>query len=79
MTAIKPTVFKRSGKQRCGKGFSRGELKKAGLSLKEALKLGIPVDSRRRTLHEGNISVIKGFLEDNKAASKSRKRRKSKS
>jgi ribosomal protein L13E len=79
MTAIKPTVFKRSGKQRHGKGFSRGELKKAGLSLKEALKLGIPVDSRRRTLHEGNINVIKRFLEDKKAASKSKKRRKSKS
>jgi ribosomal protein L13E len=79
MTAIKPTVFKRSGKQRYGKGFSRGELKKAGLSLREALRLGIPVDSRRRTLHEGNINVIKGFLEDKKAASKSKKRRKSKS
>ena len=79
MTIVKPKVFRRDGKQRHGRGFSRGELKKAGLSLKEALRLGIPVDSRRRTLHEENINLIKRFLEDTKAASKSKKRRKSKS
>jgi large subunit ribosomal protein L13e len=79
MIAIKPTVFKKDGKQRHGKGFSREELKKAGLDLQEALKLGIPVDSRRTTVHEENISVIRGFLEGKKAASKSKKRRKSKS
>ncbi|MGC9346322.1 MAG: ribosomal protein L13e, partial [Candidatus Bathyarchaeales archaeon] len=49
MTAIKPIIFKKGGKQRYGKGFSREELKKAELSFKEALKLGIPVDFRRRT------------------------------
>ena len=76
---IKPTVFKGDGKQRYGKGFSREELKKAELSLKEALKLGIPVDSRRRTVHENNVDAIKGFLETKKATSKSKKRRKSKS
>jgi ribosomal protein L13E len=79
MTAIKPVVFKKGGRQRYGKGFSREELKKAGLSLKEASKLGIPADSRRTTVHEENINVIKGFLEGKKAASKSKKRRKSKS
>jgi ribosomal protein L13E len=79
MTTVKPIVFKKGGKQRSGKGFSREELKKAGLSLKKALRLGIPVDSRRRTAHEDNINVVKRFLEGKKAASKSRKRRKSKS
>lgn len=79
MTAIKPIVFKKGGKQRYGKGFSREELKKGGLSFKEASKLGIPVDFRRRTIHEDNINVIKGFLESKKATSKSKKRRKSKS
>ena len=79
MTTMKPTVFKKGGKQRSGKGFSREELKKAGLSLKEALRLGIPVDSRRRTVHEDNINAVKKFLEGKKAASKSKKRRKSKS
>jgi large subunit ribosomal protein L13e len=79
MMAIKPIVLKKGGKQRHGKGFSREELKKAGLSLKEALKLGIPADLRRATVHEENINVIKGFLESKRAASKSKKRRKSKS
>jgi len=79
MTAVKPIVFKREGKQRSGRGFSREELKGAGLSLKEALKLSIPVDSRRRTVHEKNVDVIKAFFESKKVASKSKKRRKSKS
>jgi large subunit ribosomal protein L13e len=79
MMAIKPMVFKKGGKQRYGKGFSREELKKAGLSFKEALKLGIPMDSRRRTVHEENVNAIKRFLKSRKAASKSKKRRKPKS
>lgn len=78
MMAFKPKVFKKGGKQRYGRGFSREELKKVGLSLKEALKLGIPVDSRRKTAHEGNIEVVKTFLENMKAKPKS-KRGKSKS
>ncbi len=79
MIAIKPIIFKKGGKQRYGKGFSREELKKVGLSFKEALKLGIPVDFRRRTVHKENVNTIKGFLKSKKAASKSKKRRKSKS
>jgi len=79
MRAIKPTVFKEGREQRDGKGFSRGELKKTGLNIKEASKLGIPVDSRRRTIHKENIDAIKRFLESRKAVSKSKRRRKSKS
>ena len=79
MTTTKPVVLKKKGRKRHGKGFSREELKKGGLSFKEASKLGIPVDFRRRTIHEDNINVIKGFLECKKATSKSKKRRKSKS
>jgi large subunit ribosomal protein L13e len=78
MMTIRSTVFKKGGKQRFGKGFSRGELKKAGLSLKEALKFRIPVDSRRRTVHEENVKAIKGFLESKKTAPKSKMGRKSK-
>ncbi|MGB9676392.1 MAG: ribosomal protein L13e [Candidatus Bathyarchaeales archaeon] len=63
MMALKPKVFKKDGKQRLGKGFSREELKKAGISLKDALKLGIPIDARRRTAHQENVEAIKGFLE----------------
>jgi len=79
MTSIKPIIFKKGGKKRCGKGFSREELKKARLSLREALKLSIPIDSRRKTIHEENVNTIKRLLESKKKASKPKKRRKSKS
>jgi ribosomal protein L13E len=79
MISIKPIIFKKDGKKRCGKGFSREELKKARLSLREALKLSIPIDSRRKTIHEENVNTIKKFLKSKKKASKPRKRRKSKS
>jgi large subunit ribosomal protein L13e len=79
MIAAKPTVFKKDGKQRLGRGFSREELKKAGISAREALKLGIPVDLRRRTAHEENVEVVKEFLERKKAKSRPKKRGKSKS
>lgn len=80
MKAVKPVVFKKSGKQRVGKGFSIGELKEAKLNIKKALKLGIPVDPRRRTTHEGNAKALNDLLETKKAISESkRKRRKPKS
>jgi len=77
MTAVKPKVFRKGGKQRYGKGFSREELKNAGLSLKEAIRFGVPVDARRRTAHEENVEVVKGFLESRKAKSKSKGKSKS--
>jgi large subunit ribosomal protein L13e len=77
MITTKPKVFRKAGKQRCGKGFSREELKRAGLSVKEALKFGIPMDSRRKTAHEENVNVVKTFLERKKAESKSRGKSKS--
>jgi large subunit ribosomal protein L13e len=70
IVVAKPKVFKKGGKQRLGKGFSREELKRAGLSLREALKFGVPVDSRRRTAYDGNVEVVKTFLESRKAKSK---------
>ena len=77
MMAAKSKVFKKGGKQRHGKGFSREELKRAGLSLKEALKFGIPIDSRRRTTYEENVEIVKNFLESKKAESKSKRKSKS--
>jgi ribosomal protein L13E len=79
MTSIKPQIFKKGGKKRCGKGFSREELKKVRLSLREAVKLSIPIDSRRKTIHEENVNTIKRFLKSKKKTSKPKKRRKSKS
>jgi len=77
MLVVKPKVFKKSGKQRCGKGFSREELKKAGSSLAEALKFGVPVDSRRRSCYDENVGVVKAFLQSRKAESKSKGKSKS--
>lgn len=79
MEPVKPVVFKESGKQRMGKGFSLGELKKAGLNAKQALRLGIFVDYRRRTLHEENVKALEEFLAAKKASEPKPKRRKPKS
>lgn len=59
--AIKAIVY-RKNKKRFGKGFSREELKAVGLSVKQALTLGIPVDVRRKTRHEENIKSLKSYL-----------------
>jgi len=77
MMTLKPKIFKKGGKQRHGRGFSREELKKAGLSVKEALKLGIPMDSRRRTIHDENVEAVKVFLESTKPKPKSKRKSKS--
>jgi ribosomal protein L13E len=77
MAAIEPKVFKKSGKQRQGKGFSREELKKAGSNPKQALKLGIRLDLKRRTAHEENVEALKTFLMGRKPAAKTRRKTKS--
>mgnify|MGYP001580797728 CR=1 FL=1 len=80
MTTTRPKVFKNDGKQRFGRGFSREELKAAGSSLTEAVKLGLPVDDKRKTVHEENVEVAKALLQEKKPASKPKKpRRKPKS
>jgi hypothetical protein len=47
---------------RFGKGFSKSELKEAGIDFKQALRLAMPVDLRRRTRHEENVNVIRQHL-----------------
>ena len=62
----KPRLIKYGGAdpgKRIGRGFSKGELEAIGLTFKEALKLGIPIDRRRRTTHEWNIEILKEYLE----------------
>jgi ribosomal protein L13E len=58
MCNIKPEVLKPDGK-RNGRGFSREELKKAGLNKAESKKLKIPFDLR-----------IKAYAEKKKAEAK---------
>ena len=80
MTATRPKVLKNDGKQRFGRGFSREELKKAGSSLKEAVKLGLLVDDKRKTVHDQNVEAAKTFLQERRPTSKPKKpRRKPKS
>ena len=77
MVKAESVVFKKNGKPRKGKGFSREELKKAGLGFKEALKLGVPIDIRRRTIHEENVKDVKSFLKTKKTKVKSKRKSKS--
>jgi len=79
MTETKAKIFKKDGKQRLGKGFSTEELKKAGLSPKEARRLHIPTDSRRKTTHNENIETVKSFLKNRKPKPKLKRKKKSKS
>lgn len=74
MTEIQAKVFKKARKQRFGRGFSRDEIKKAGTDRKEALKLGIPLDSKRKTAHEENVETIKNFLRDRRTEVKPKKK-----
>lgn len=60
---IQPVVYRKNRIQR-GKGFSRAELKEAGFDLRGALKLEIPIDPRRRSKHQGNIELLRRYLEN---------------
>ena len=44
---------------RNGKGFSIEEIRKAGLSLHTAKRLGVSIDKRRKTLHPQNVQRLK--------------------
>jgi hypothetical protein len=44
--------------KRKGKGFSKGELASAGMTLQDAKIQNIPVDKRRRTSHSWNIQAL---------------------
>lgn len=79
MRRIKPKILKPNGKQRSGRGFSREELKKAGLNPTEAARLGIPADLRRKTAHDENVEAVKAYVEKKKAEAKSEPKKKPKS
>ena len=54
-------IVKRRRRTRKGKGFSREELREVDLSFREALKRGIPIDTRRSTKHEENVKRLKDY------------------
>jgi ribosomal protein L13E len=47
-------VQKRNRENRRARGFSQGELRKAGITTKQALHAGFPIDVRRRAVHHEN-------------------------
>jgi len=59
---IYPMIARKDGKMRIGKGFSKSELKEAGVDFKQALRLTVPIDLRRKTRHEENVNVLKQHL-----------------
>jgi large subunit ribosomal protein L13e len=76
---ITAKVLKPDRKQRAGRGFSRDELKQAGTNPKDALKLKIPIDLKRKSVHEENVATLKAFLSTHKPKSKSKPKPKRKS
>ena len=70
MHHVKAKILKPDGKQRSGKGFSKSEVKKAGLDAVSARKMGLPVDPRRRTVHDENVEAVKAHAEKEKAKPK---------
>jgi large subunit ribosomal protein L13e len=69
-------VRKKSGEKRKGRGFSREELKKAGISFRQALRFGLPVDVRRRTVHHENVKLIGQQLKKHVSKAKKKTSRK---
>jgi len=71
---LEPRVTSPSGKRRLGKGFSLAELSGAGLSLDLAHRMDLPVDKRRSSSREENITAIKGLLTSAEPAKKIRRK-----
>jgi len=63
LMSLQSTVKKRRGETRRGKGFSRGELREAGIDFQTALRLRIRIDQRRKTKHEENVKALKQYLQ----------------
>jgi ribosomal protein L13E len=63
MHHIKAVITKQNGKQSIGRGFSLTELAKAGLNKQQAKQIGIPLDVKRKSAHDENISTLKAHAE----------------
>ncbi|MEX0567737.1 MAG: ribosomal protein L13e, partial [Candidatus Njordarchaeota archaeon] len=46
-----------------GEGLSFGEVLAAGISIETARKYGIPLDHRRKTKYDFNVSLLKDVLQ----------------
>ncbi|MGY5853985.1 MAG: ribosomal protein L13e [Candidatus Thorarchaeota archaeon] len=53
-----------------GRGFSRDEIAKAGLTVRETRDMGLIVDLRRKTSHQENIDALSQYIKDIKTVAK---------
>jgi ribosomal protein L13E len=67
MHHIKATITAPNGKQKQGKGFSRNEIKEAGISKQKARQLKFPIDDNRKSTHPQNVDAIKAHLPKQKS------------
>jgi len=49
------------GRKRRGKGFSLGEIQRAGLPFHNLKILGVSIDRRRKSSHPWNVQLLKRF------------------
>ncbi len=70
MHHIVATITKRNGKKASSRGFSLSEMKKACLTKQDAMKIGIPLDLKRKSMHDENVETLKMHAEKAKAEKK---------
>ncbi len=57
--SVRATVRKKTGETRRGRGFSREELREAGLDFSQAQRMHLPIDTRRKTKNKENVKTLK--------------------
>lgn len=55
-------LVKTGNRLREGRGFSLGEIQKAGAAVVQLKKMKLRVDKRRRSMHEANVEDLKKLL-----------------
>lgn len=70
MSSVEAKIASKTRIHKIGRGFSKQELTKAGTNIGEALRLHLPVDLRRRTIHEENVQAVKAIIQKTKQSSK---------
>jgi len=70
MHHIKATIIRQNGRKAESRGFSLSELKNAGLTKQDAMKIGIPLDTKRKSAHDENVETLKSHAEKAKAEAK---------
>ncbi len=71
-----PSVLSRhegSMVERSSRGFSYGEVQGSGMAVVTARNWGVPLDTRRRSVLEGNVHALKGWYSKSKGASEAKK------